>query len=96
MLCGKNNNNNIFGTIPKYFWGAGEQLYYLYAFGERKQNDFREQRKIFSERPVLFSGSTGVLISHGGLCQATKHLDCNSLVIHNGIRNKIHMYKGCM
>ena len=50
----------------------------------------------YSGSPVLFSGSKGVLISHWGLCEATKHLDCYSLMIHNGIRNKIRMYKGYM
>ena len=54
------------------------------------------QRKLFSGSPVLFSGSKGLLISHECLCEATKHLDCNSLMIHNGIRNKTHMYKGYM
>ena len=62
---------NIFGTIPKYFWGAGEQLYYFYGFGEREQNNFREQRKLFSGSLVLFSDRKGVLISDGGLCEAT-------------------------
>ena len=79
----KNTHTHIFGTTPKYFWGAGEQLYYLYGFGEREQNNFREQRKIFSGSPVLFSGSKWVLISHGGLCLATKPLDCNSLMIQD-------------
>ena len=33
--------------MPKYFWGAGEQLYYFQGFWEHEQNNFREQRKIF-------------------------------------------------
>ena len=95
MLYRKKKIFFFFGTIPKYFWGAGEQLYYFYGIGEREQNNFREQRKIFSGS-LIFSGSKGVLISHGGLCEVIKHLDRNSLMIHNGIRNKMHMYKDYM
>ena len=85
MLCRKKKTKNKKKKTHTHFWGAGEQLYYFYSFGEHVQNNFREQRKIFSGRPVLFSGSKGVLISHGDLCETTKHLDCNGLMIHNAI-----------
>ena len=44
----------------EYFWGAGDQLYYFQGFGEHEQNNFREQRKIFSES-WGDSGSKGAL-----------------------------------
>ena len=59
--------------MPKYFWGAGEQLHYFQGFGEPKQNSFRKQRKIFSGNwayvLVLFSGSKGALTPPGGLLE---------------------------
>ena len=39
---------NILGSMPRYILGAGEQLYYFQGFREHEQNNFREQRKIFS------------------------------------------------
>ena len=55
---------HILRSMPIYIWGAGEQLYYFQGFGEHKQNNFREQRKIFSgiwEIWALFSGSKEAL-----------------------------------
>ena len=63
-------------------------LYYFYGFGECEQNNFRESSSIFREQ--------GGIDLPWGLCEATKHLDCSSLTIHNGIRSKTHMNKGYM
>ena len=73
---------NTFDCIILWIWQA-----------RTKKNQGTEEN-ISGSSPVLISGRKGVLISHGGLCEATKHLDCNSLMIHNGIRNKMHMYNG--
>ena len=61
-------NNNIFLTIPKDFWGAGEQLYYFYGFGEREQNNCREQRKnIFGLPGIIFREQGGTDLPWGPL-----------------------------
>ena len=39
---------NILGSMPEYFCGAGEQLYHFQGLGKHEQNNFKEQRKIFS------------------------------------------------
>ena len=98
----KNINLNTFGELMSnciilfYFILFIYFFFFFFGFGDGEKNNFREQRKIFSgSLYYLFSGNKGVLIFHdGGLCEATKHLDCNSLKMHNSIRNKIHMYKG--
>ena len=67
--------------MPKYFWGAGEQLYYFQRFGEHEQNNFREQRKIFSgswgDLGIIFreQGSTDPHPPRGGSLQYQSTLD---------------------
>ena len=72
--------------MPIYIWGAGEQLYYFQGFGEHKQNNFREERKIFSgiwaDLGIIFreQGSTnpagGLMIGLNSYCrQVFNYLD---------------------
>ena len=39
---------NILGSMLEYFCGTGEQLSHFQGFGKHEQNNFKEQRKIFS------------------------------------------------
>ena len=49
--------------------------------------------KYFRGARYYFQGAREfLLISDEGFCETTKNLDCNSLMIHNGLRNKTYIY----
>ena len=51
---------------------------------------------MFGEPGIIFREQGSTDLQWGPRWGPTEHLHCNCLMIHNGIRNKIHMYKGYM
>ena len=78
MLCRKKKRKkkkNIFGTIPKYFWGLVSNYTIFMALASASKIILGNRGKYFFGEPGIIFREQGSTDLPWGFFEATKHLD---------------------